>query len=342
MDRFPKLGGRTARPAVMVIAAVFGLFGPGKAPAKVVINEIMAVNQSTTTTIDGQYDDWVELYNTSAVDVDLSNWYLSDNFSTPTKWRIPVGITIPALGRIVIWANDTPPNPARPLYASFRLGGEDGERLGLYHADGVTTESSMVYGHQAADISYGSVLDGLPILVPFRNATPGHSNNGYVPPPASLAGTLFINEWMARNQNTIDDNSGQSDDWVEIYNSSDIAIDLGDYYLTDAATTPTKWQIPKSNIVGPHDFILFWCDDDEEQGLTHASFNLNGDGEQLGLFEQDGSTPIDLLGFGPQTPDISEGKWPDGSSVRKFFSHPTPRESNVVISTRAIRWSLYR
>src|SRR5678815_4917947 len=53
---------------------------PASAPVAVVINEWLASNTSTLPDpVDGQYDDWFELYNSSSSTVDLSGYYLTDN-----------------------------------------------------------------------------------------------------------------------------------------------------------------------------------------------------------------------------------------------------------------------
>ena len=150
---------------------------------------------------------------------------------------------------------------------------------------------------------------------------------GYTPP------VLFINELMADNDNTIEDpdEEGAYDDWVEIYNAGDITIDLGGMYLTDDAEDPTQWQIPSGVTIGPGAYLLFWADDDEDQGDTHANFKLSTDGEYIGLYDTDDNRniAIDSLDFGAQTTDISLGRCPDGGDDWTLFTAPTPGAENV-------------
>jgi len=54
---------------------------------------------------------------------------------------------------------------------------------------------------------------------------------------------LAINEFMADNDNIITDNTGDYDDWIEIYNYGDKSIDLGEFYITDNKTIPLKWKL---------------------------------------------------------------------------------------------------
>ncbi|HCR48874.1 MAG TPA: hypothetical protein DIW24_04540, partial [Bacteroidetes bacterium] len=72
----------------------------------VVINELMAQNTKTITDEAGEYEDWIELYNTTASDIDLSGYFLSDKVDNLDKWALPNGTTIPANGYLIIWADE--------------------------------------------------------------------------------------------------------------------------------------------------------------------------------------------------------------------------------------------
>jgi len=88
-------------------------------PTHVVINEIMPVNNITVTDQDGEYDDWIELFNTTSSSVNLSGYYLSDSGKKPWKWKFPQGTTVAANGYLIIWADeDTLQNG---LHANFKL-----------------------------------------------------------------------------------------------------------------------------------------------------------------------------------------------------------------------------
>lgn len=87
--------------------------------------------------------------------------------------------------------------------------------------------------------------------------------------------------------------------------------------------------VPTPSIdVGPGEHILFWADDDEDQGPTHTSFRLSRSGESIGLFDVDGVTPIDTISFGPQASDISWGRSVDGGDTWGSFIVPTPGQPN--------------
>ena len=101
-------------------------------------------------------------------------------------------------------------------------------------------------------------------------------------------------------------------------------------YLTDDAGDPYQWQIPSGVTISPGAYLLFWADDDEEQGDTHTNFKLSADGEFIGLYESDGNgnVAIDGLTFGSQETDVSFGRCPDGGEDWMLFTMATPGEEN--------------
>ena len=140
---------------------------------------------------------------------------------------------------------------------------------------------------------------------------------------------LVINELMASNLSTVSDETGAYEDWIEIYNRSLEAVDLGDYFLTDNFNIPGKWQLPKMTLAA-NDYLLVWADNDPEDGIdNHATFKLSGGGEEVGLFQKvnDAFTAIDLVRFGELEDDESYARVPNGTG--EFASHPsTPGWNN--------------
>ncbi|MFV1885336.1 MAG: CotH kinase family protein [Balneola sp.] len=145
---------------------------------------------------------------------------------------------------------------------------------------------------------------------------------------------LVINELMASNSSTISDEGGAFADWLEIYNPTDNPVSMNGYFLSDNLTIKNKWAFPDTTIqAGGH--LLVWIDDDEKEGPMHASFNLNKDGEDIGLFQQSGDTflTVDAFNFGPQTTDVSFGRNGDGGEEFVLFDIPTPRAPNGLINS---------
>ncbi|MCO6477016.1 MAG: CotH kinase family protein [Phaeodactylibacter sp.] len=151
----------------------------------------------------------------------------------------------------------------------------------------------------------------------------------------SSAAPLAINEFMASNGRTITDEAGEYEDWVEIYNYGAEAVYLGSRYLSDNPDNPGKWQFPDIWIQ-PGEFLLIWCDDDEDQGPLHTTYKLDADGEYIGIFDEAANNyaPIDGLEFGEQAADQAIGRLPNGTGDFRVVQ-PTPGASNQPLSAVA-------
>jgi len=142
---------------------------------------------------------------------------------------------------------------------------------------------------------------------------------------------VFVNEVMASNATFLADGQGDFDDWIELYNPGREPVDLAGMHLTDDAAEPAMWTFPAgtaATVIGPRDHVIVWVDGDTLDAGLHANFRLNAGGDEIYLFATDGETLIDGFGFGQQTPDISFGRYPDGSETLRFFAEPTPGGQN--------------
>ena len=90
---------------------------------------------------------------------------------------------------------------------------------------------------------------------------------------------------MAENTGLVEDvdDPGEFPDWMEIYNPAASPIALDGLFLTDSLRETTMYAIPNGLSVPAKGFIIFWLDDDAEQGPTHTNFSLNKDGDFLAL-----------------------------------------------------------
>jgi PKD repeat protein len=144
---------------------------------------------------------------------------------------------------------------------------------------------------------------------------PGAEHNIYIylvkPAVAADSTTLVINEIMARNNSTVTDSAGQYEDWLELYNTSNQAIDISGYYLTDNEFNLTKWQIPAGTILNANDYLIIWADEDPSQGKFHANFKFSANGEYLILLNPAGEQ-MSRVSFNTQSPDISFARLPNG------------------------------
>ena len=152
-------------------------------------------------------------------------------------------------------------------------------------------------------------------------------------PPEPPEPSLKINEFMSSNNSTLGDDEGDFDDWIEIYNEGDEAVDIGGMYLTDNLSNPMKWQIPADSpsetTISPHGYLLIWADGQPEEGALHVDYNLEKTGEEIGLFGSDGSTLVDSIIYDQQATDISFGRYPNAGDNWHFYDSPTPGTENT-------------
>jgi hypothetical protein len=300
------------------------------------INEVQPENVNSITDNNGQQDPWIELYNAGSNSIALAGMFLSNNYTNLGSWTFPAGAAIAPGEFKVIFADAEPAQSTlAELHTSFRLAPGSGSvavsRMvgGSPQVIDYVNYSGIEPGH-----SYGSFPDGQPWdRQAFYSVTPGGTNNG-APPPI----TVSINEWMADNTSyRIDPATGQHEDWFEIYNPADAPAGLSGYFLTDTFATPFKFQVPPGFSVPAHGFLMVWADNKPSANTTnspelHVGFKLGAAGEAIGIFSADGAA-IDTVVFGPQTANVSEGRFPDGGTTRFFMSVPTAGAANFVANT---------
>ncbi len=89
------------------------------------------------------------------------------------------------------------------------------------------------------------------------------------------AQNIYINELMSSNNSTLYDESGNSSDWIELYNAGDIEIDLTGFGLSDDINDPFKWVFP-GVVVSPQSFlIVFASGDDVVSNVQHWETVIN-------------------------------------------------------------------
>lgn len=162
------------------------------AHAQVTVTEFMASNGKTLADQDGDYSDWIELYNADTNAVNLDGWYLTDSASQLTKWRFPGTNLAPQRFLVVFASGKNRATPGAQLHTSFSLNA-GGEYLALVKPDGVTIASEFApeFPEQFKDISYGAV-PGTNAYYYFTKPTPGASNAvGYI---AFVADTKFSHD----------------------------------------------------------------------------------------------------------------------------------------------------
>lgn len=188
---------------------------------------------------------------------------------------------------------------------------------------GPVTVSIITNGRTAVD-----GVTGVPLLGEYMRTlidTNDPSQNRKVP--------VVINEMMADNQTKFEDPDEPLEypDWFELYNPSNLTIEMGGMYLTDDPTNLRQYRIPDGVLLAPRSFLLFIADNEPEQGQFHVPFNLNRDGETLVLYDIDerGNQVIDQVTFGSMAPDTSLGRSPSDAEIWVNFDLPSPGDYNI-------------
>ena len=297
------------------------------------INEFMASNRSVLMDTDGNWDDWIELYNANDYEVNVAGVFFSDDPGNLTRYRIPDELVdtalIPPEGYLLIWADDSTEQGG--LHLNFGLN-NSGERIVLVQPNGLDILDSVSYPSLIGDAPYGRIVDGSGQFS-YMIATPGKSNM-----QPSFQG-LYINEVLSLNSRIIEDRPGEFDDWFEIFNNCDIPVNIGGLFLSDQVENPLKFRIstayPDSTTISPKGHIVIWADDSREQGILHTNFGFNRDGESILLSSSTGKEVIDVMHFGKQSMDISFGRISDGNVIMGR-QVPTPGEANKICDYEGI------
>lgn len=122
----------------------------------VVINEFMASNSVSVADQDGEFDDWIELYNTGGSEVDLSGYHLSDDQNELAAYTFPFGTSIGGNSYLIVWTDDDPDQDG--LHADFKLSSA-GEAIYFSDAN-LNLLDAVTFPEQEEDISYGRIPNG--------------------------------------------------------------------------------------------------------------------------------------------------------------------------------------
>ena len=262
----------------------------------VVINEFMASNGSTILDKNGLYSDWVELYNKTDKEVDLSGYGLFRRPGPADALAVSRGDE-DRRGRI----------PHRvPFGRGYDGGGRGASRafsLRSYKEDVVLTSAGGVivdsysFSMQNTDVSMARVPDGTGEFTASAQPTPGYPNTdeGYQQFEATSRTTsgseLIISEMMALNSNGLLVNNVYSD-WIELYNSSSQSVDLSGYALTDSAKNPALWVFPQGAAIGAGERMVILASGndvrDTKKKYLETNFSLSATGDMVLLYDPEG------------------------------------------------------
>lgn len=287
------------------------------------INEFMASNATTICDSFGSYSDWIELYNSTDTDMDISGFGISDNLSQPMKYRFPDGTTIAAKGYLVVFCSGNEGMQNGELHAPFGLRSY-GEDVVIANRAGRIIDSYS-FKNQETDVSMARIPDGAGEFQSNSQPSPGYPNTGAGYSAFDAAnrlplGGVYISEFGGSTGSV-------ATDWVELHNSTGSAVSLAGYGLSNNPKNPAKWVFPDISIE-PGEYLLLYATgsaDKAQKKNLKLNFNISSTGEALFFFDPNGKL-IDKLSAGRMKSGQSYGR--DGSDNRFYYAEPTPGAQN--------------
>jgi hypothetical protein len=182
-------------------------------------------------------------------------------------------------------------------------------------ASGGTLLDSVQFGLQAQDLSLGRGADGNWVL-----CQPTFGTNNVALSLADVHG-VKINEWLA------DELFAGNNDFIELFNPAPQPVALGGCFLSNAEGAPALNPVPALSFMAAGGYQSFVADGNASQGANHVNFTLNPDVGQIMLSDA-ALNPIDVINYGPQMTDVSQGRSPSGGDTLANFSQPTPGGPN--------------
>jgi len=303
-------------PEALITVSPTWTVDPGYLPpaGHVRLNEILARNVSAFPNA-GAFPDVVELFNDGGQSLDLGGMVLTDDATNRTRFVFPTGTVLDAGQFLVVFADNASTAPG--LHLGFKLDGSGGA-LFLYDKPngGGALIDSVAYGFQLPDLSIGRLADGSWALTQPTLGVPN------VVQPLSDPGGVTINEWLVQGRNVYPDG------FIELYNSGPQPAALGGMRLVPNALVETNLPaFPPLSFIGGHGFALFYPDGKPDSGPGHLAFTLPISPGAIGLFDGN-QQPVDVVLYGPQTTDVSQGRSPNGAPALVEFPRPTPGFDN--------------
>ena len=289
----------------------------------VVLSELCASNKSGPRDEDGDFCDWIELYNSGGKSCDIGGLWLSDDPGEPQKWQLPQRSLAPG-EYLVIFASGKD-RKGEELHTDFRLS-----------SSGDTLVLSSPQGYPLWQFSYDECgkdtvfrVSGGESTVSYY-PTPGYPNTeeGYEEYIAAADdhGALVINEAVTYNDD-FNKHAGEYFDWIELKNDSSEVIDLSDYYITDDASEPFAFQLPNKTLAPGNTFVVFCGEPASPTASCHAPFKLSSKGDAVYLYRADGSL-CDCVGLYNVPLNGSKGRI-KGQSGFFLFAKRTPAAANA-------------
>lgn len=171
---------------------------------------------------------------------------------------------------------------------------------------------------------------GITDLASSPNAFAGASWSYNFDPTAPVPGVI-ISEFMADNDETINDVDGQNADWIELFNPTATAVNLNNWFLTINTNNPTQWRIPNVTLQANGYLVIFASEKDRRNPAAqlHTNFKIDKDRGSLALYDQRTNLVSSFINYPAQREDVSYGRERANPTLVGFFTTPTPGAPNL-------------
>ena len=292
------------------------------------INEAQRTNKYSIIDADGDRSEWVELYNGSEETVRLFGYYLSDDAENPLKWALP-DVEIAAGGYLVIFLSGKNRIDGAELHASFGLSAEE-ESVYLTKLDGMRQDRLALPLSLPDNATAGRDAEGA--LRYYAQPTPGYEN-AYGYESADALGFFNVDGVYISEVCAVNEAKSGKNDWIELYNGSDEAVDLTGWYLSDSDAEPLLYRIDDVTIEAGGYAVIEATSHPTRQKAGIATFGISPSGETLILSDSNGLR-VDTFVTGALSVAVTSGRVEGDASVeRVFFSKATRGAKNSTAVT---------
>jgi hypothetical protein len=304
------------------------------------INEFMSSNAVTVQDDDGDFSDWIELFNTGNQSVQLEGWGLSDNKTNLFKWVFPE-YTIAPGEYLLIWASGK--------NRRFKKGEQvNGILREVYSNIPGTSLQDLIKHSNYPDKPSSQQIIKDKFEAPLNVADNyGQQMHGLIKAPATGNfifwissddhGQLYIStDRDPSNLKMIAEVPGwtQSREWGKYsqQKSEPVYLEEGKFYYIKAMmkeggggdNLAVRWQWPDGKIEEPVSAEHLHY---EGNLPLHTNFSIDAEGEPIILTDKNGKIVDEILPLKLPV-DISYGRSPDAAPDFKYFSTPTPGSEN--------------
>jgi hypothetical protein len=171
---------------------------------------------------------------------------------------------------------------------------------------------------------------GITDLAPISNAFQGYSWS-YTLDPNAPDPAVMISEFMADNNDTLNDENGDSSDWIEIFNPTGNTVELNGWFLSNTTNNLALWRFPAISLPANSYMVVFASSKNRTNPAAklHTSFNLRKEGGCLALSDPQTNVVSEYVGYPSQREDVSYGRERSNPLLAGFFTRPTPGQPNL-------------